>query len=347
MAAMEAQSREERGLTTSELAAALAIDRSPSEMVSVDTRQLESIVVQIRGRSEFNHFSRASWDDDLFWNARDPAPRRSQFYAIGDAINFRFWKLSDGQMHPSWGVIDGREYHGAMYMWRALRRELDRNDTLLEAASLAGMTREQFDVIFRDDSGANPLEPAANERVANLRDLGRQLRLDGSGSFFNVVKASGGSLVEFARLCGSFRAFDDPLYKLTMLTAILHSGSEIYVFNDEPLPAIDYHLLRHVLRQGILRPTPALTKKLRGGQVLTIEEATELRRVALGAFVSISERTGLSGELLDNKFWLNRVNCTDDRPVCLDPATATKCPFFGACIRAVDFGRPLELTRYY
>ena len=344
---MEAQSLEERGLTTSEVAAALEIDRSPSELVSADTRQLERIAVQIEGRPEFNNYSRASWDDDHFWNARDPGPRRSQFYAVGNAINFRFWDLKDGQMDPSRGVLDGEEYRGAMYMWRALRRELDQDDTLLNAASLVALTRERFDSIFRDDLGANPLAPAADERVENLRDLGRQLMSRWDGAFFNVVSASHGSLVEFARLCGTFRAFDDPLYKLTMLTAILHSGSEIYVFDDEPLPAIDYHLLRHALRQGILRPTAPLSKKLRGEQLLAAEEALELRRVALNTFVGLSERTGLSGELLDNKFWLNRLNCTDVDPVCLDPATATKCPFFGACVQAVDFGRPLELTRYY
>ena len=344
---MEAHALDQNSLTTGEVAVALEIDRSPSELVTVDIRQLDRIVVQIRGRPEFNNFSRATWDDDHFWNARDTAPRRSQFYALGNAINFRFWDRNDDEMRPSRGVIDGQEYRGAMYMWRALRRELDRDDTLLDARSLATLTRERFDSIFQDDWGTNPLDPAADERVENLRDLGRRLVSKWDGAFFNLVEASRGSLVEFARLCGSFRAFDDPLYKLTMLTAILHSGSEIYVFNDEPLPAIDYHLLRHALRQGILRPTPPVAKKLRDEQLLTAEEALELRRVALNVFVALSEQTGLSGELLDNKFWLNRLNCTDVDPVCLDPATATKCPFFGACIRAVDFGRPLELTRYY
>ena len=348
LVAMGSQTIEWKALSTGEVSSALGVDRSPSALVGIDRSQLERIGLQIQTRPEFNEYSRATWDDDHFWNAHDPLPKRSQYYAIGNAINFRFWALDGGQMVPSKGTLDGKEYRGAMFMWRALRRELDRSGgELLSASTLAELTREQFDSIFRDDKGAAPLEPAADDRVENLRDLGRQLLSRWDGSFFNVVDASGGSLVEFARLCGDFRAYDDPIYKLTMLTAILHSGSRVYVFNDQPLPAIDYHLLRHALRQGILRPVEPLARKLRHDELLSTEEAIELRRVALGAFVALSERTGLSGELLDNKFWLNRVKCTDTDPVCLDPATATECPFYGACIQAVDFGRPLELTRYY
>ena len=195
--------------------------------------------------------------------------------------------------------------------------------------------------------GAIRFEPGADERIANLQDLGRRLAEDGDGRFLNVAEASGGSLVEFSRLSARFRAFDDPIYKLTMLNAILHSGSGVYRFDDEPLPAIDYHLLRHALRQGMLVPNPTLERKLKQGHLLEPAEAAELRRVALVAFIDLSVRTGLSGDILDNKFWLNRVNCTDDDPVCTDPETASLCPFFGACMQAVEFGRPLEFTRYY
>jgi hypothetical protein len=335
-------------LTTREVAEALAIDSSPSDLVAIDVEQLERIARHIMARSDFDDFSSATWDDDHFWNPHDPQPRRSQFFAVGNAINFRFWKLETGRVTPSVGIIDGREYRGAMFMWRALRSELDRGrGRILDAGFLSELTLETLDAIFVDDSGSNPMGQGSEDRVANLRDLGQQLLAHWDGSFFNVVEASDGSLVEFAALSKSFRAFDDPLYKLTMLNAILHSGGGVYRFYDHPLPAIDYHLLRHALRQGILRPTAPLAEKLRRQKLLTAEEAQELRRLALVAFVELSERTRLSGELLDNKFWLNRTNCTDFDPVCLDERTASRCPFYGACIQAVEFGRPLEITRYY
>ena len=89
-----------------------------------------------------------------------------------------------------------------------------------------------------------------------------------------------------------------------------------------------------------------MARKLKAGLLLEPFEAYELRRVALAAFIELSEWTGIGGEVLDNKYWLNRKNCTDV-PVCVDPETAHRCPFLDACERATVFALPLELTRYY
>jgi hypothetical protein len=162
-----------------------------------------------------------------------------------------------------------------------------------------------------------------------------------------LVQSTNGSIIEFARRSKEFRAFDDPLFKLTMVNLILHLGSGIARFLDDPLPGIDYHLLKQLLRQGILRPRADLAAKLTSGQFLHREEGMDLRRMALCALVEISNRTGLSGELLDNRWWLNRVKCADDHPVCLDPATEAECPFNLVCARLTDLRFPLEETRYY
>jgi hypothetical protein len=131
-----------------------------------------------------------------------------------------------------------------------------------------------------------------------------------------------------------------------MVNAIMHSGNGIAEFREEPLPAIDYHLLRQALRQGILRPSLDIRAKLIASEPLDAGEAYELRRMTLDAFIELSARTGISGQVLDNRFWANRVNCTD-RPVCLDPATADRCPFLEACERHTEIALPLEMTRYY
>jgi hypothetical protein len=283
----------------------------------------------------------------MFWNVEASNEERSQYFVIGNAINFRFWDLRDRQVVPAAGTIDGQRHRGAMYMWRCLRRAIDVCDLdLLDAKVLANLSEVEFDELFTDDAGINPLAVARADRVANLRDLGARLLADWDGAFFNVAKTSGGSLAAFARLSSAFRAFDDPVYKLTMVNAIVHLGSGVYEFDDEPLPAIDYHLLRQALRQGVLRPSRDLARKLTELVVLDHDEAQELRRVALLAFVELAARSNVSGELLDNRYWMNRVNCTDV-PVCLDPKTADACPFLHACERAVDFALPVELTRYY
>jgi hypothetical protein len=299
-------------------------------------------------RPEFGNSARTTWDDPLFWNAADSAQNRSQLFAIGNSINFRFWSLDGDRMVPATGTIDGRDYRGAMYMWRSLRRSLDQSDLpVLDASFLADLSRNDFDEIFTDDRGINPLSIALEDRLSNIRDLGARLISDWGGSFLNLACASRGSLVEFARLSRSFRAFDDPLFKLTMVNAIMHGGSSVYEFRDDALPAIDYHLLRHAVRQGILRPRSPVASKLMRSALLEAQEAYELRRVALMAFVELSDLSGISGQILDNKYWMNRINCTDMDPVCLQDATAQQCPFLDACARATEFALPLELTRYY
>jgi Potential Queuosine, Q, salvage protein family len=335
-----------RGLTTTEVALALEIDRSPSQSVGIDYPRLESVAEHLMSRRDFVESTPATWDDTLFWNAEDSPEARSQMFAIGNSINFRFWQLVDDHMAPAGGTLDGIYFRGAMYMWRSLRRSLTRLP-VLDAGFLAELTDADFDALFTDDFGENPLAIARDERIRNLRDLGAELRKSWGGSFYNLVGASCGSLVSFARFSRTIRAFDDPLSKLTMVNAIMHSGSGVYTFADRPIPAIDYHLLRQALRQGLITPCPDLTEKLRGERLLEADEAYELRRTALSALLDVAELTGIDGEILDNRYWLNRTNCTDIDPVCTDPRKAERCPFVAVCAQETGFSLPLELTRYY
>ena len=336
------------GLTTREFANALGIARSSFGRADVDYERVTVIADHIRERPDFAAYEPARWDDEHFWLVDTHDEARSQFFAIGNAINFRFWTLTQAGVSPAAGTLDGERLRGSMYMWRALRRTLEQGEVpLLEAEFLAKLSHDDFDTVFADDFGTNPLSVAADERVANLRDLGLRLAAAWDGQFLNVARASEGSLVEFSRSSREFRAFDDPVQKLTMVNAILHSGSGVFAFRDQPLPAIDYHLLKHALRQRMIYVTGELDRKLRAGQMLTFDEGQGLRGAALEAFVELADRAELSGEIIDNKYWLNRVNCTDEAPVCWDAETAHRCPFLGGCEQLTEYGPPIELTRYY
>lgn len=335
-------------LSTSQLARALGVDCSASGMVSIDFGALGRIAEHIQQHAHFADFQRFSWDDPKFWNPEATRAERSQYLAVGNAINFRFWTLGEGVVVPAGGRLGGEPFTGAMYMWRCLRRCWDEGRyRLFEASSLSRLTEDEFDAIFADDHGVNPLAVAKADRLANLQNLGARLEERWGGQFVHIVDASGGSLVEFAGLSAEIRAFDDPLFKLTMVNTILHLGSGLVKFNAEPLPGIDYHLLQQVLRQGILLPRRSLVTKLERQELLDPHEAHELRRVALCAFVELSARTGISGEILDNKWWWNRLQCRTAEPVCLRPETAERCPFLDACARRSELGMPLEETRYY
>jgi len=335
-------------LATAELAQDLRIDRSPSPLVGIDTDALREIADHVRRREDFRNYERYKWDDPRFWYPEGTPAERSQYFAVGNAINFRFWRLEGGKLLSAGGILDGQPLTGAMYMWRCLRRCLDsRRLPIFEASFLAQLTEEQFDEVFADDTGLHPLAVAKEDRLANLRDLGEQLERDWEGQFYNLVKAASGSLVELVRLSSLFRAFDDPLFKLTMVNTILHLGSGILELDADPLPGIDYHLLKQLLRQGVIVPHRSIAEKLERSRLLSEQEGYELRRAALNAFVEISARTGLSGEILDNKWWWNRLKCGTINPVCLNPQTAHECPFLDTCLQRTELGMPLEETRYY
>lgn len=336
------------GRSVGQVARELGVDRSQSDLVRLDEIALEKLARHIQKRSEFFHHEKYKWDDRRFWNTDDSPDKRSQYLTVGCAINFRFWSLADGRPQPASGWIEGEKFTGSMYLWRSLRRCLyEERFPILDAKFLASLSAEQFDGIFSDDMGENPLKIAADDRIANLRDLGSRLCLQWQDQFHNVVRAAGRSLVQFARFSSGFRAFDDPNFKLVMVNAILHSGSGIIAFDDDPLPGIDYHLLKQLLRHGVLRPRPELEQQIKAQKILDARDGHELRRVALNAFIRLSELTGISGEILDNRWWWNRLKCGDRNPVCLDPTTADQCPFFGACEQNVWLPSPLEMTRYY
>lgn len=335
-------------LATSELAQELRIDRSPSNLVDIDAGALRKIATHVRNRDDFRKYERYKWDDPKFWYPEGTPSERSQYFAVGNAINFRYWRLEGGNVLPAGGVIDGQRLTGAMYMWRCLRRCLDsRRLPLFQASLLAELTEEQFDEVFADDTGVNPLAIAKEDRLANLRDLGKKLECDWGGSFHNLTEAANGSFVELVRLSSRFRAFDDPLFKLTMVNTILHLGSGVMELDADPLPGIDYHLLKQLLRQGVIVPHPSVAEKLKRNLLLSEQEGYEVRRAALNAFVEISAQTGLSGEILDNKWWWNRLKCQTIDPVCLNPQAAYECPFLDPCAQHTQLGMPLEETRYY
>jgi len=229
------------------------------------------------------------------------APRqdRCQFLAIGNAINFRFWSITDNYLVPADGFVAGQLLRGSMYMWRRLRLALQRGDLALDAAFLASLDVPRFRRAFEADDGSFPLEPGVEDRVENLCDLGTRLSEHWEGQFGRVVDAAGGSLVRFAALSAEFRAFDDPVRKLTMVNAIMLTGSGLAVFDHDPLPGVDYHLVKQAVRQGVVDPAPELARKLKTGELLTEDESLPLRTATLEALEAIAAGAGVSGAVLE------------------------------------------------
>jgi hypothetical protein len=314
------------------------------ESNSVDLGRVAAVADLVRSRYGEEAPEPAAWDDPRFWNVEAPRADRCQFLAVGNAINFRFWTLADGQVVPAEGDVEGDRLRGSMYMWRRLRLAVSRGEFSLDAAALAEVDEDVLREAFADDHGAFPLGPGAGDRAANLRDLGTQLRARWSGRFERVIAAAGGSLDQFARLSAEFRAFDDPVRKLTMVNAIMLAGSGLAAFDREPLPGVDYHLVKQAVRQGLVNPAPPVARKLVDGALLDAGESLSLRAATLEALLAVASRAGVSTAVVDNLYWLNGRVCAEGEPACV---AGRACSFEAACAQRVEYGMPLEMTRYY
>ena len=179
-----------------------------------------------RGASE-SEYQPLLWDDDRFWLTIASPEERSQFMAVGNALNFRFWELADGDgVSPAGGRLDGEYLVGSMYMWRRLRLVLERDEfPLLDARQLARLEPDQLRALLADDEGGDPLAPGFDDRLANLRDLGAVLSRDWDGQFSNLLAVADDDLETFFALSATARAYDDPLRKLSTVNAIMLSGS--------------------------------------------------------------------------------------------------------------------------
>jgi hypothetical protein len=320
--------------------ATLGIQPEPHPGVRINRASLAAFA---RALAEIDNGGQPThWDDALFWPTEADPATRIQLIAVGNSINFRFWRRSNGRTVSLGGEIDGQRFSGSLYLWRRLAsRFRDKEFPVADANFWASITLSDFSLLFSDDAGKCPLTEGVDDRLENLHDFGSRLKRYWSGSFAQLCSASEASLQTFLDLSGEFRAFDDPLRKLALVNAIMLKGSGLVEFREPLLPAIDYQLMKQILRVGAIEPDVRLQKKLSGGEYLEPDESLALRRATFSALVKISELTEISGDRLDNLLWFNRTNCTDEKPKC------DACPFQAACLKRTAMGRPLEITRYY
>ena len=290
------------------------------------------------------------WRNPLYWLEDEKGKAKvSQFFTIGNSINFRYWWIGEKKEN---GYCEGKkggvETRGAYYMWRSLKVCLDQDFyPMLDARKLSKITLKEVKGIFQDDKGALPM-PGCEERLKNWRDLGKKLYEYWSGEFYNLVKETRGSLYQFIQYSRQFRAFDDPLCKMTMVNAIMHQGRGLTTFDEPIFPAVDDKLPNQQVRIGILVVDKKVGDKLKKRAYLSPDETRELRNASLDAFIYMMKKTGLTGDVIDNMFWFNRTKCRTETPVCEEGEKIEKCLFHEICKRKVEYKFHLTKgTRYF
>ena len=177
--------------------------------------------------------------------------------------------------------------------------------------------------------GLDPQQPAAAGLLAfytrSLRDLGRLLRDEYSGTYTALVAAAGGSAARLVGLLSRMPLFNDvaswpgrsvPFYKRAqLLAADLHlafGGRGPGAFTDiDRLTAFADNLLPHVLRHtGGLHYAPQLAARIDDGELLPAgsREEVELRACAVQAVELLVGELQSRGEkvnplAVDNLLW--------------------------------------------
>jgi len=319
----------------------------PADGYTVDTNLIKALGGVVK--RNLAETAPLDWKDTTYWPELDWNPSDvSQYFAVGNSVNFRYWELdAESKLLYCEGKKGGIQTRGARYMWRSLKVCTERNlFPILDASKLSRITLKEVRKIFADDDGQDRM-PDLEGRVTNLRNLGEKLIEEWDGRFWNLVEDSHGSLDRFADFSAELRAFDDPLCKLTMVNAIMHTGRGLVRFEGEILPGIDYQLVKQTVRQGVVVPPPKVRDKLRRYALLTRSEAAALRSTALYALLEIARIANVRGDVLDNLYWSNGRRCDDSAPVCTVRGRERECPFLDECMKLVDFRIPLETTRYY
>ncbi len=271
--------------------------------------------------------------------------KNSQYFTVGNSINFKYWKLRNSKLIHAEGTKGDVFCKDAYYMWRCLKVCIEEdNYPILNADYLMNISMDDLKCIFKSDEGKDIL-PLMEERLINWRDLGKILVKKYKGQFYNLLLLANDSINRFINLSRDFRAFDDSLCKLTMVNAIFLEGRDIVNFKGKIFPAIDYHLMTQSLRIGLIKVKNILKNKIENKILISNEESLALRTATLKCLIELADRVGITGDIIDNVFFLNgRDNCT----------YYLNCQYkYGLCIferickKNIKYNMPLEITRYY
>lgn len=323
----------------------LGIDIDFSSKIKIDSSKLDSLSFSL---SELKQTQKGfDWVNDDFWLPKPASDESvSQFFTLGNSINFKYWSKNNSDLNYCTGEKGGISTRGAMYMWRCLKTCHDSETfDILDSKKLSKITFNEFTKIFQDDSGNNVL-PLLKERHQNWVDLATKLNESWDGKTINLIKHCNNSLIEFTKLLKKFRAFDDPICKMIMVNAIMHQGRGLVTFDQHIIPGIDYQILKQLLRQGVIVTDANIKTKLENYELLDSSEALDIRKAGLYVLFEVMKQTGISGDYVDNMIWGNRTKCEEENPVCMI-SKENECPFHKFCDKKTGLLIPLENTRYY
>lgn len=249
---------------------------------------------------------------------------------------------------PVRGYVDGREYVGEDFLWKAAWRSAQEEPKMLLASFQAKMDAPLFARLFRSDAGDCPL-PLVKSHAELARAWGEALEAAKLTPNKILEGASAGPkpLARFVEAMSELPGYrEDRLQRKSFLLALILSGRPERFLKADAAdwpPVLDRHALRLALRWGTLEVADADARRaLEEGLTVPppVEEA--LRSAAYEVFSDVLSRSGRSVPETYPIFFDARDYCPEmGRPDC------PRCRFFEVCDKKVALRQPVTRTMHY
>ena len=246
-------------------------------------------------------------------------------------------------------TINGKQRKGSDYLWAAFQRQLEHDPEMFFPSRQANLDRDQLLSLFRSDHGNDPM-PALDLHLEMANRYGRDmlaLQRTPQSILQNSLDSSEPlkSFIAALDQIGGYK--EDPLRKKSsLLLLILNQRPEKFfpLREDERVaPVIDYHLMRSLLRVGLIEVTDdELLEKLSERQIISSDQEWAVRYTAYMAMQQVVDQSGKSQGVVDYFFFNARKRCPEmSQPEC------QSCQIDPVCAHRKELFQPVLRTSFY
>lgn len=279
-------------------------------------------------------------------------PRAVNFFFFVCLHDYGFWHGDDkGYLEPIFDLINGKKEKGSILMWKAVKRALDQDETILEPHRLLAVEPEElFRKIFRVDAGPI-IFPDPETRFRRTRGFVRWL-LENNLTPSKIVadaNRTGEPLRDFLRQLRpipGYKYTEDIFEKRNLLLAmVLANRPEKFLKVKDPenwKPLVDYHVMRISLRLGMVELDEEEREINRQRRWTSVWSERKIRECSYEAFKRIIRQSGRPMTFVDEKIWHARSFCPEmTEPDC------PKCIFADVCKKRIELFQPVFRTTAY
>lgn len=313
--------------------------------VYIDQSQLQVLALFFQYNLELVGIPRPP--DELTNHPPAKHPLVIEFYVLTILHQFGFWEL-DGSTYkgPWYGLHQGARLRGSDFVWTRMMWLLaEQPATFFLDGRIAEEPIECF-ALIDDECNQPPLWSQHLELSSRLRSY---LKGESLSKIINRVRQRSdlnqGFLEEFGQIPGYY---EDPFCKKLHLLMMYLSAR-----TDNPLklslesiqtPAVDYHIMRFLLRFGVIFITDKeMATLLSRRQLISGDQEQKVRETAVKAVAYLTALTGLPAYTVDQLLFAFRKFCNDlpAGPEC------GVCPAAAVCARRVTLFQPLVRSDWY